>query len=245
MLDNACLFQILVELPYVDLQNIIWVRPYLKKITNTPYFKEEWKKLHLSMAVDRPPENFYNRVETDFDIDTLKTHGTVTRYNGDGSIYDQAEYIQGVEHGKSKYYSADILRCEIDYVDGLPSGHETRYDDKGDVCSYTTSTYRGRTKHGLSKIYHVDGKINWEEYYDGACRGRYISWHANGNLSNMQTCGVDGSFTDYCWFKNGQKLKEEPHVNGKLHGVRRMWNEFGELILEQTYENGHIVRDYN
>jgi antitoxin component YwqK of YwqJK toxin-antitoxin module len=45
------------------------------------------------------------------------------------------------------------------------------------------------------------------------------------------------------WFSNGFKRWEIEHQHSKLHGIYRIWNEDGIMLLNHKYKNGKPVKE--
>jgi antitoxin component YwqK of YwqJK toxin-antitoxin module len=43
------------------------------------------------------------------------------------------------------------------------------------------------------------------------------------------------------WFENGQKMWIHNMKEGKKHGERKEWNEEGELIYHEIYNEGELI----
>ncbi len=111
--------------------------------------------------------------------------------------------------------------------------------------------------------YYDDGTLKMEGHYEEGVQKLIIYYYQNGNKRSKvdRTGEVDGMTT---WFESGQKQEEflpglirEWYENGQLmakvqldefknyHGDMKMWDEDGNLITHEIYENGEFVERRN
>lgn len=97
---------------------------------------------------------------------------------------------------------------------------------------------------GEFRDYHESGQVRvLIEFRKGKEHGRYEEYDEKGNrVKNGQfSDGVsEGVWTEFD--ARGVKRKEYEVVNGQLHGHERVYNGRGELIKENWYEDGDVVR---
>ena len=46
------------------------------------------------------------------------------------------------------------------------------------------------------------------------------------------------------WYANGNRMYEEPWLNGKQHGMEIHWNDKGQRIEEKHWQNGFFQGSY-
>ena len=89
LLDQACLFYLLVRLHYEDLMNLCKARSYLWKIVCTPFFQESWKKYNIKTVETKTNNEVINT-----DMDRLgKKHSR--RYIYDDNVKTEQSYLNG------------------------------------------------------------------------------------------------------------------------------------------------------
>lgn len=111
-------------------------------------------------------------------------------------------------------------------------------------------------KNGSYKSYYNDGKLKSEgTFLNGLYNGAWIYYYSNGNemgrgsyiagdgtdvseLSGLPRNGRDGLWKFYN--VNGKVKQEANYIKGKLNGSFKEYNDFGELILIELYQNGLI-----
>jgi antitoxin component YwqK of YwqJK toxin-antitoxin module len=111
--------------------------------------------------------------------------------------------------------------------------------------------------------YFDDGSLKMEGYYEEGVQKLVIHYYQNGNKrSKIDRTGEADEMTT--WFESGQKQEEflpglirEWYENGQLkaevrlddfknyHGDMKMWDEDGNLVTHEIYENGELVKRWN
>jgi antitoxin component YwqK of YwqJK toxin-antitoxin module len=243
LLDTACLFELLVRLPYPDLRNILALKHYLYRLTNTPYFEEKWKKHNITMKVFKDDTN--NTITQEVDSLGLK-HGYARNYNYENKLHEESFYVQDKIWSSTTWSGHEMklyirYRKEFSYIGNDCISQTTKYDVDGTTIGKWAS--KNAKRHGLTWLYYDDGRIAIEEYDDGLASGRWIIFNSNGQLSLLTwfTSYTSTSYTSYNFFDNGKKWKEVRFKYGLLHGITKVWNQAGELVEQKQYENGVVV----
>ena len=211
-LDKASIFSVLLRLDILELDAIVIARPYLKKLRNSPHFKEKWKEYH-----------------------GIRTVQYITRPNQQ-SVYRHIEDINKNyhKHGVSLKLDMDSMRAveSMEYYRGLQHGKHVKYYTNGTTVHWTC-TYRFDKKHGIERIYNDN--IIWIEYADGQRHGKCLTWHANGCLSTIFQCKNDHIYgTERKYYDNGQQSHEI--IDGT---ITKRWDRQGEPISQYTNAFNH------
>jgi antitoxin component YwqK of YwqJK toxin-antitoxin module/membrane-associated protease RseP (regulator of RpoE activity) len=94
-------------------------------------------------------------------------------------------------------------------------------------------------RHGLWTVKYPNGDLQREQHYDhGVNRGRYKSWHENGQQESegdFREGKPHGTWT--YWYENGQKRTERHYHEGALQGTSTAWYETGKRKSETDYVN--------
>lgn len=156
----------------------------------------------------------------------------------DGTLKQETSFLNGVWHGKSKWYSSDgELSAEGDFHDGKKVGtHWTMldpkkdwyrteiYTSKGVLLSRKTVQYGKTTKYyeldkGESRFTYEDGMLKTATRDNSKRQLVSITTYENGTISNIK---------EYC--ANKMLLKEISYKDNYQKG----WDCSGNLIYEQT-----------
>ncbi len=113
------------------------------------------------------------------------------------------------------------------------SGEVTDYFDDGSLKQYRTYD-EGELIHTIH--YYKNGKKRSEVQH--TVQGMIMtSWYESGQIEEEFTPGLIRQ-----WYENGQmKSRVALDDSREYHGDMKMWNENGELIAHEIYENGHLV----
>ena len=140
-----------------------------------------------------------------------------------------------------KFENTDQTLEEGRYVDGQRQGLWKQYLDNGVLSSEIT--YVEDEPYGRIKIYYPNGKVAEEgTWRNEVWVGEYISYYKNGHINYKWNFTEDGKRTgiqEY-YHENGNKMISGNWENGAEAGVIKRFNEQGELIEEQTFNNGKI-----
>jgi antitoxin component YwqK of YwqJK toxin-antitoxin module len=238
LLDDACLFELLVRLHYADLVNICKVYNKLHRITCTPHFQECWNKYNILTQVVEIGDNIMHK-----QYDRLNNRqGKTLTYNRKGALIEETNWIHGYKHGEAMTYKSSGNRFgqfKIHYDNDAIHGPALFVSESGDVEHYV---YKNDKRHGLAKCYKTDGTIYFEEYIDDNSSGFYLKWSPNGQRLLMETRGRSGGIIYRSFNENGVKRQEYTLVNGHIDGVYKSWDENSKLVCENFYEKGVFVK---
>jgi len=127
------------------------------------------------------------------------------------------EYYTGIGNGKFAYWT---LRETTEYKNNKKNGVEIRLIPfSKDTLIYIE--YKNGKMDGVSKVYDINN-------------GRIQMY---GEMKNGKENGVVREY-----FSNGQVKYEYTAENGYIVGECKYYNESGELIKTEIYENGEVVK---
>lgn len=149
----------------------------------------------------------------------------------------------GYEHGVSPVYDTRGLLIEIiTYKKGFLNSREVinRYDAQGQ-------------KNGYWKAFYDNFELKWEQYYrHGLREGYYKEYDEKGNLKVIKKYVNDveqivESETkplqmQHEYYPNGRIKREASFRGGKREGTWREFDENGNVISSQIYQNGRLVQ---
>ena len=123
---------------------------------------------------------------------------------------------QGRRQGLWKFYYQHKggIREEMNFLNNLPSGQDTKYFRGGKA--YIEANYLAGRKDGEYKRYFFSGQV--------AVEGKYIFGKK------------DGPWMEY--FEEGQTKSEKEYIKGKREGNWKVYNRKGDVIRDITYKNG-------
>ena len=191
-------------------------------------------------------------------------HGPRITYRDDERIVE--EFKEDVKDGMSYYYRNDsILTQSIPFEKGLENGLAKEYNEDGLVISLieykrgyivkreriNRSDREGR-KQGLWKFFYGNGNVQMEGTYTNDLRDGYFKeYDPEGNLVSVSkyTMGMKQEDArevsklevrvDY--HPNGKPKIEGRYFNDIPEGVRREYDEEGNLVRGFVFRNGIIV----
>ncbi len=145
--------------------------------------------------------------------------GYAKTFYKNGNLVSEGSYVEKKKEGLWKYYSADgKTLSEENYVKGLKDGIETLWDTKGNVLE--TITWRKGKKQGENYQYlYVDGYQTFT-YSDDQKQGAYRNYYANKKPK------VEGEYK-----------------NNKKEGLWSYFDEAGDKLRVQKWENNTLVSD--
>jgi antitoxin component YwqK of YwqJK toxin-antitoxin module len=150
---------------------------------------------------------------------------------------------QNQKQGYWATYSEDSLKIleEGFYKDNVRVGVWKQYLEDGTISSEIT--YVDDEPNGYAKIYYPNGNIAEEGIWrSDVWIGEYKAYHQNGQLIykwNFNEQGLRTGKQEY-FHDNGAVMISGNWDKGNESGVVTRFDEKGEVILEQTYNNGII-----
>ena len=161
-------------------------------------------------------------------------NGLDERFGKQGRRSSRAVYRNGVLDGLSETFTAGVLSSSTVYDDGAEIGPRKTYHSNGQLASNSPLVlgrvegqviryyadgqvserfnYRAGLRHGSSELFSEDGRAFLYNYSAGVKNGSFRIWHSNGQLA------ISGSYYD-----------------GNPCGIRRSYNQAGNLSTEQNY----------
>lgn len=188
--------------------------------------------------------NMFNHIEyTEMFRDTevyftvpLKNGRKQGKAIGSSSFYTiECYYDNGLLHGSYKVNSQSELVIDGNYTNGEPTGLWCEIDH-GDC---TKKFYdNGRLMYiEISDIaeHHMKQKVEYLE------NGYVQTWYSRGDLYKVIPYNnkhkYNGLVLEYSLI-TGILIKEEPYIDGIMHGLERSWYNSGQPKSTQTYING-------
>ncbi|MBR4391138.1 MAG: toxin-antitoxin system YwqK family antitoxin [Bacteroidales bacterium] len=149
----------------------------------------------------------------------------------------------GYEDGLSPIYDTTGRLIEIiSYKKGFVNSREVinRYDSQG-------------RKHGYWKAFYPNFDLKWEQYYKHGLRdGFYKEYDEKGNLKVITKYVNDVEVIiesatkplqmQHEYYPNGRIKREASFRDGKREGTWREFDENGNVISSQIYQNGRLVQ---
>ena len=198
-----------------------------------------------------------------------KRDGDYVTYNEEGAVVSTGQYRNGGFDGIQKIDRGGGYRTEIVYRDGKLEGTETTWYPNGQIAvqahyvsdvmegpmtAYaengmiqTVAPYYNGKLEGVVKTFHPDGKVHGEETYrNDELNGKSTFYRPDGSLDmvlNYRDGVMDGVQTWY--YPDGKsKMKEFTTTLGEPNGAWKEWNDQGEQIVDEVYEDGILkLRD--
>lgn len=139
------------------------------------------------------------------------------------------------------FKNTDKILEEGRFKDNNREGIWKQYFDDGSISSEITYTHD--ETEGPAKIYYPNGRIAEQGYWKkDTWVGVYKSYYKNGKLNYLWNFCEDGtrSGVQEYFYENGKKMISGQWIHGLESGVIKRYNEQGQLIEEQTYNNGVI-----
>lgn len=152
--------------------------------------------------------------------DKGEKNGFYERYLENGTLIEESNFVNGLQHGKRRYYYENgNLEFESDYVNDLLTGKHLTYYDTGELL--VESTYKNSEVVGIFKKYY-----------------------RNGNLEEEVTFVEDlenGPFKEY--YENGSIKWKGNYLNGDNEfGIIEQYNIKGELIKKMKCDSMSLCK---
>lgn len=136
-----------------------------------------------------------------------------------GKLMSEGKYVEKKKEGVWAYYDEKGRKIrEENLVNGKKEGKETNWDRKGGIN--ITSEYKNGVKEGEE----------WKTYYaDGYSIANYSDGKLNGKITH--------------YFASKKTLYEGQYSNDKKVGEWKFFNEVGDLVKRQKWEEGERKYD--
>ena len=127
------------------------------------------------------------------------------------------------------------------YIDNNKEGVWKQYLVNGTLISEIT--YKNNEPSGYAKMYYSNGQLAEEGIWESDFwTGNYIAYYKNGKVNykwHFTEEGLRSGKQEY-FYENGKKMISGNWDKGKESGVISRYNEKGELIEKQTFNNGTL-----
>ena len=167
-------------------------------------------------------------------------NGIKENYDKEDKVWLRQYYKDGKKHGSSEMYSNGKIINKSEYRADKKHGLSQTFSDDNLI---TETYYENDLKHGTSKNYGSNGKLTVEANYKNDKRdGNYLVYN-DGQLmteTNYKDDLQHGLSTTYAL---GKKNMDAEFVNGKRHGVSRMYKPDGSVLFTHYYLNGEKVTE--
>ena len=203
---------------------------------------------------------------------TLAIHYHNDLKNGPRRVYlsdeiQEDQFVNDVRVNQSKRYDKRYhLLQVIPIKDGYEHGISPVYDTTGrliEIITYKKGFMNTREvlnrydsqcrKNGYWKAFYDNFELKWEQYYKHGLRdGYYKEYDEKGNLKKITKYVNDveqivESETQplqmqHEYYPNGRVKREASFRGGKREGTWREFDENGNVISSQIYQNGRLVQ---
>ena len=169
--------------------------------------------------------------------------GQICRYDRRYHLLQIIPIFDGYEHGISPVYDTLGRLVEIiTYKKGFLNTRETlnRFDSQG-------------RKNGYWKAFYDNFELKWEMYYKHGLRdGYYKEYDEKGNLKKITKYVNDVEQIvenetqplqmRHEYYPNGRVKREASFRGGRREGTWREFDENGNVVSSQIYQNGRLVQ---
>jgi antitoxin component YwqK of YwqJK toxin-antitoxin module len=109
-------------------------------------------------------------------------HGSYKRYDIDGSLQEEASYVEGKQQGLKKIYTDEgILESTSTYKDGVMEGPYQVFFPSGKLK--IDAAYRNNAINGIFKKFYENGGLKEVvTFVDGEENGSFEEYHPNGQI---------------------------------------------------------------
>jgi antitoxin component YwqK of YwqJK toxin-antitoxin module len=157
--------------------------------------------------------------------------------NKDGSLLSEESYKNGKLHGKSIYYSDDLISSEVNYKNGKEDGLAITYDGNPyyilDYLHYKNGKLHGtqyiferarhfdyvpgneRTEEFNNREYIPQALVSTENYIDGKLMGLKTIYYVNGQIEQEIMYQYNKPVSNQTYYLNGQLKQSIKYKNGK------------------------------
>jgi uncharacterized protein len=192
-----------------------------------------------------------------------KKNGIRKTFQNDETL--EENFVDDIKQGYTKwYYPNGALKKKVFFADGREEGLGKEYSVDGTVITLTDykkgyilnseniNRYRSGLKHGNWKLYFDDESLKEEGTYNyGKKDGYFKEYDKKGNLVSIRKFNNDSEIydapeltsyeirTDY--YKNGKKKIVASYKDDVPEGVRREYDQQGNITKSYIFKSGIIV----
>ncbi len=222
------------EVLKLELINQGYFRQRKLEFISEKHFLNELKRKHKK-EIDEYNAVFYQDLEMnnkrEMNLNGKVFSGKAICYYENGRIFKNLNklFIQEYSEGKldgvsTHFFPQGNIHAEYTYANGEKNGKYVSYSN---VNGKSVKSYQG-------------------EFKDGEMDGEFTYYDKNGHrttVSHYKQSKQHGTFLSYKYYE-GKELKvvEGQYVEGSKDGEWRYYNESGEKIITETYENGNLVK---
>jgi len=161
-------------------------------------------------------------------------NGELRRYHGDGTLYSEENFNNGLIYGKAKYFIDNILRVEGFYFKGKPLSNWKYYSQYKKLKE--ERTYFGKEDYQYVIEYGVSGEERNEgEVLNNMKTGTWKAYNFYGDLASITDYKFNeknGEFKRY----DGQILLEKGgYFYGEKVGRWRTFNKSDKIVYEEIF----------
>ncbi|MBU0765299.1 MAG: linear amide C-N hydrolase [Bacteroidetes bacterium] len=170
--------------------------------------------------------------------------GTEISYHENGMKEYEQQYDKGRETGiRTGWHSNGAKEYEVLYENGLKSGkYKSWHDNNQARCD---GQYKKGKKEGQWTWYHPNGETDIIGSYEGGKEtGTWQAWHSNKEMKFTRTynSGIPTGKWE-AWYPNTNKMfKGEYNNQGERDGKWQYWEESGNMLRQEIYEEGSLVK---
>ena len=186
-------------------------------------------------------------------------NGKGKKYNKNGNVLYEGDFINGQFEGKGKYIYDNGDYYEGQYKKGLQNGEGTLYYKNGDIMaqgnftndmlegngkyffengSYYEGEWKKGMRHGKGKEYYSNRKIKYDgDYFNDKKEGngKYVFENGSYYIGKWKNGFKNGKGIEY--YSDGNIMYEGDFINGKREGHGKYIWEDGTYYIGQ-YKNG-------
>ena len=180
-----------------------------------------------------------NQTSREFDIVDYKLNGRAATWIGrPEKLYIVETYEDNVLNGPTICFSATGEKiCQCVFDKGKPWNGRT-LQRAGFNAILADASYKEGKLDG-AEIFYSEGKLDRLRTFKEGVLDGLQQWHYEGRLRDESIIESGILLHFRSWHQNGILREDTTYNNkGKLDGVRRMWDESGELEVEEHYRNG-------
>ena len=149
---------------------------------------------------------------------------------------------------KFKIFNLAIMKKFFLYTSVLLLFSCNQFEDCGGIEIIDGLVYKNGELYTAKCAFYDDnsGKmISSHQYKEGKFSGKWKFYYPNGQVQTVGKFDDEGNRNgkwNY-YFDNGQLNQIAYYANGKKDGFWKVYNEKGDVIIEQEWDNGNMVVD--
>lgn len=209
-------------------------------------FKDENSKIWTEKRTNRIASGFVygvmgNGLSKEFTLKNGKIEGYYKVYSDDGPFHT-TYYVNGLEHGKSLWYSWSIpyqISRKENFVNGKQEGKSYSYNDK-DASLKRISNYKNGKKHGIQKDFYNSGSLYQLLKYQKGVKISGTSFYKSGEKMGEVKFSTSKKMIGKIFYKN-KNIKSKFDIDmkndsGKVITYYKNKNKEYEIIIENEDE---------